>query len=139
MDIFPKEKRSWIMSRIRSRNTSPENAFRRILGLLGIRHKYQPGIPGKPDFLIGRTLFFIDGDFWHGRIFLETGKLPRSNRRFWKDKILSNMRRDGRNRNRLRKLGYSAVRFWESDIFKNPQKTADRIVRLLTAKPPSSS
>jgi G:T-mismatch repair DNA endonuclease (very short patch repair protein) len=53
----------------------------------------------------------------------------RSNKAYWVDKINGNIKRDRRNRSRLRTLGWKVVRFWESDIRKDPYKIGLGIIR----------
>ena len=126
-DVFTPEKRSWVMSRIRSRGTRIEIRMMDALVENGIRFEYQPDMYGSPDFLVGRrTAVFCDGDFWHGYRYAEKRKLRT---RFWRDKIESNMRRDRRVSRRLRRDGYSVVRLWEHDIMKNPEACLRRILR----------
>jgi len=69
-DKFSKEKRSWIMSRIKSSNTKVKTAFLKHLSSSlyprGYRYrKYYSRLPGKPDvvFIKQKLAIFIDGDF----------------------------------------------------------------------------
>ena len=128
-DIFTPRKRSWIMSRIRGKNTGIENRVRILLESNGIKFKQHPRIHGTPDFLVGRrTAVFCDGDFWHGYDY-GRGRKPKT--RFWRDKIEENMRRDRRVSRRLRRDGYAVVRLWEHDIEKRPLVCLNRIVRFM--------
>lgn len=132
VDTFSPEKRSEVMSRIRSSgNASTELQFIKILRknkISGWRRKYN--LPGKPDFVFpaARVAVFIDGDFWHGNP--RNFRLPKSNVEYWSDKILSNRRRDQRISRRLRSYGWSVLRFWESDL-RNDQATVRRLERAL--------
>ena len=88
-----------------------------------------PKIFGNPDFLVGdRTAIFCDGDFWHGHDF-ENKKKP--SKKFWKDKIQRNMKRDKTVSRKLRREGYSVLRFWEHDIEKRPYVCLNRIIRFM--------
>lgn len=128
-DIFTKEKRSWVMSRIRGKNTKIEIAMRKILRSNRIGFVQHPKMHGNPDFLVGkRTLVFCDGDFWHGFCY---GKRKRPMKKYWRDKIETNMRRDRKTTRKLRRDGYSVIRLWEHDIEKRPQMCLDRIVRFM--------
>lgn len=73
-------------------------------------------LPGRPDFVFAesRLAVFIDGDFWHGNP--RRFRIPKSNRSYWHEKILSNRRRDRRVGRRLRALGWKVARFWESSL-----------------------
>ena len=94
MDIVSKEKRSEIMSGIRSKWTKPEVFAHNVLKGNRVRHEMHPRIAGNPDILIRdtNTVIFIDGCFWHGcpRHYRE----PKTNRGYWLPKIEGNIRRD---------------------------------------------
>ena len=50
MDVFTPEKRSWVMGRVRDRNTRPERVVRTALHHLGFRFRlHRKDLPGKPD------------------------------------------------------------------------------------------
>lgn len=128
-DIFTKEKRSWVMSRIRGKNTRIEIVTGKLLSSNKIRFTRHPKIYGNPDFLVGKkTAVFCDGDFWHGFQYDEKKK-PK--KKFWKNKIEENMRRDKRISRKLRRDGYSVIRLWEHDIEKRPLVCLNRITRFM--------
>ncbi|NIP61701.1 MAG: DUF559 domain-containing protein [Nitrosopumilaceae archaeon] len=131
-DVFSKEKRSWIMSRIRSTNTSVDLAMRDILSNLECDYEMYPKIFGNPDFAIRskNVVIFCDGDFWHGYNF----KPEKPMKKYWRDKISRNIKRDARVSRALRHSGWSVLRFWEHDIKKNPEKCRKRIERKITMK-----
>jgi len=117
-DIFTPEKRSWVMSRIRSRNTGIERRMRRILRGNGLHYRSYPSMYGSPDFVVEKHLLvFCDGDFWHGYNYGAKKKPPK---KFWRDKIEGNMRRDMTVTRKLRADGWYVVRLWEHDIVKKP-------------------
>lgn len=127
-DIFTPEKRSWIMSRIRSTNTKIDLEMKKILNKNKIKHSMYPKMFGNPDFIIEkkRIAVFCDGDFWHGYKYNEKKK---PSKKFWRDKIETNMRRDQRITRKLRREGWSVLRFWEHDIEKRPEACVSRIKR----------
>jgi DNA mismatch endonuclease (patch repair protein) len=128
-DIFTKEKRSWVMSRIRGKNTRIEIMTGRLLSSKKIKFKRHPKIYGNPDFLVGKkTAVFCDGDFWHGFQYDEKKKPKKE---FWKNKIEENMKRDRRISRKLRRDGYSVIRLWEHDIEKRPNVCLSRIIRFM--------
>ena len=128
-DVFTKEKRSWIMSRIRSKDTKIELAVADILSSNKIPFARHPKITGSPDFLVGGTMaVFCDGDFWHGFRY-DRKRKPR--KKFWRDKIERNMRRDRYVSGRLRREGYSVIRLWEHDIVKRPDACLAKITRFM--------
>jgi DNA mismatch endonuclease (patch repair protein) len=138
-DIFTKEKRSEIMSRIRS-TSGVEIRFRKLVSQhvypLGHRYRlnYKKAV-GKPDlaFVSRRVAVFLDGDFWHGKHYMKKvlpnpAKLPQ---KFWRDKISGNMARDRKQNRALRKLGWKVVRIWESDFKKKPDKSLQKVLDTL--------
>lgn len=128
-DCFTKEKRSEVMSKIRSKNTKAEVLVFRELRRRGIYfQKHYNKAPGKPDIALPRKkkAVFIDGDFWHGYQFSKNKhRLPR---KYWLKKIENNIKRDRQNRAKLRKEGWQVMRVWEHEVFKNFNKTIDKII-----------
>ena len=117
------------MSRIRGRNTGIENKIRNLLLSSRIKFRQHPRLYGNPDFLVGkRTLIFCDGDFWHG---YQYDRKKKPSKKFWRDKIEDNMRRDRKVSRRLRKEGFSIVRLWEHDIENRPLVCLNRIIRFM--------
>lgn len=131
-DKFSKEKRSLIMSRIRSKNTKVEIKIFRELRKRGIYfQKHYKGAIGNPDIALPRKkkAIFIDGDFWHGYTFVELKKrLPKE---YWLKKIENNINRDNKNNIQLRKNGWEVLRVWEHAINKNIDKVIGEIIRFL--------
>lgn len=132
MDKISRATRSRIMSRIKSVNTSPEMAFRKIMfsnGLRGFRLHYP--IKGKPDIVFPRKklAIFIDGDFWHGYNWKVLGKSPP--RKYWQAKIKKNMKRDKEITLLFKKEKWKVIRFWEHDIKKKPEKCVLKVKKAL--------
>ena len=127
-DIFSPEKRSWIMSRIRSKNTKIDIRMKKIISSIGCKYEMYPKMFGSPDFLIRQKgiVIFCDGDFWHGYKY-GSGKKPA--KKFWRHKIESNMKRDRRVSRFLRSEGWSVLRFWEHDIEKRPEVCKRKLLR----------
>ena len=116
-DIFSKEKRSWVMSRIKGKNTKIEKLFEKALRKEKIKFKKHFKMLGNPDFVTPekKVAIFIDGDFWHGYDFEKRkNKLPN----YWKKKIKRNIDRDKRTNKELRKSGWKVVRIWEHAVLK---------------------
>lgn len=63
-DIFDKKKRSEIMSRITSKETTPEVMVREQLFAKGFRYRKNLNeLPGKPDIALHKTVILINGCF----------------------------------------------------------------------------
>lgn len=117
MDIWDKKKRSAVMAKIRSRDTKPEWIVRRYLFSRGYRYrKNVKGLPGTPDIVLRKygVVIFIHGCFWHGHEV--DGTMPKTNREFWKKKIERNKQRDAKNKEALRKMGWSVITVWECQL-----------------------
>jgi DNA mismatch endonuclease (patch repair protein) len=128
-DIFTKEKRSEVMSRIRGKNTKPELVVFRYLRREKIYfQKHYKKAPGSPDVALPRKRIavLIDGDFWHGRHYAKKKeKLPEV---YWQGKIAANIARDKRNMAKLRRSGWRVMRVWESDLMgKRQEKTLEKV------------
>lgn len=135
-DVFSKAKRSEVMSLIRSTNTRPEIAFRKLISSLlyplGYRYRlHYWKLPGKPDvvFVRKKVAIFVDGSFWHGHR-LRKGQTNLS-REYWLPKIKRNMLRDKSVNRKLRKMGWKVVRVWEHDVRKRPEKILGAVMRSL--------
>lgn len=114
-DFLSKEARSALMSKIRSKDTKPELRMAELLEAEGLRFQRYADLPGKPDFVLGKVVVFVDGTFWHGRNFARwSSKL----KPFWYNKITNNMRRDRRVDRKLRRMGFKIVHLWEDDVWK---------------------
>ena len=123
-DVFSKEKRSEVMSRIRSRNTKPELLVRKYLFAQGFRFRlHSPKLPSKPDIVLPRykTLVFIQGCFWHGHN-CKIARTPKSNIEFWTNKINRNKERDYGNFDILKKMGWRVIIIWECSLKKRLQE-----------------
>jgi DNA mismatch endonuclease, patch repair protein len=131
MDLYCAATRSYVMSRIRGRDTRPELLLRKALRTRGLAgYRVHAPFPGRPDvaFTKIRLAVFVDGCFWHGcsrcRI-----PAPRTNRSYWGPKFASNRARDRRNTRALRASGWSVLRFWEHQVFRDPDQCALRVAR----------
>lgn len=127
-DVFTKEKRSEIMSKIRSKNTKTEVLVFRELKRRGIYfQKHYNRALGKPDIALPRKkiAIFIDGDFWHGYRFSKMkDRLPK---KYWQQKIENNIKRDRKNRAKLKRDGWKVLRVWEHEVIKNFDQTMQKI------------
>lgn len=120
MDSFSKEKRSEIMSRVRSKNTRPEILVRKLVFSLGFRYRlHRKDLPGKPDLVFpGRKkIIFVHGCFWHGHR-CKKGAPPKSRLEYWLPKIAENKRRDRTVLRKLKREGWSVLIIWQCQLKK---------------------
>ena len=118
-DVHAPEQRSYNMSRIRNKNTKPEELVRKYLFSQGFRYrKNDTRLPGKPDIVLPkyRTVIFVNGCFWHGHKGCKYFVWPQNNADFWKKKIESNVERDIKNSQLLQDLGWSVLTVWECEL-----------------------
>lgn len=123
-DIFDKEKRSEIMSKISRKNTSPELIIRKALFAEGYRYRlHRKDLPGNPDIVFPskKKVIFINGCFWH-RHNCKRAALPTTNIDFWEKKLSGNKERDNRNLEKLKKMGWESLVIWQCQIKKNKIK-----------------
>lgn len=128
------------MSRIRGRNNRAEVILRKELWARGYRYRlYDKSLPGSPDivFASARVAVMVDGDYWHGRAFLEGGMrgirhvFRGPSRAYWAAKIKRNVRRDMANTVALRACGWAVVRLWERDVLRDVVRAANLVERSL--------
>lgn len=121
MDDMTPEQRRENMQHIKSSDTTIELKLRKALWHEGIRYrKNLKRLPGKPDIAITKykVAVFCDSSFWHGRDF-ERKKPIETNADYWKSKIQRNIEHDKEVNHRLIMMGWTVIRFWDTDINKN--------------------
>ena len=93
-DVLTKQQRSYCMSQVRGKNTKLEVIVRKLIWHRGFRYRVGYGLEGKPDMVFPSygIVVFIDGCFWHSCP--KHYKCPATNKKFWKDKISKNKKRD---------------------------------------------
>lgn len=118
-DVHSPETRSYNMSRIRGKNTKPEELVRKYLFAQGFRYrKNDARLPGKPDIVLPRykTVIFVNGCFWHAHEGCRYFVWPKNNAEFWKKKIGGNIERDAKNKRLLTELGWEIIVVWECEL-----------------------
>jgi DNA mismatch endonuclease (patch repair protein) len=116
-DTITPERRSEIMSHIKSKNTSIELMVRRYLFALGYRYRVNyKALPGKPDivFTKKKIAIFIHGCYWHGH---DCGSRyahsSKSNKAYWGPKIQRTQQRDQDHIATLEANGWKVIVLWE--------------------------
>jgi len=125
-DIYDRNKRSLIMSKVKRKNTKLEVMLRKALFQAGLRgYRIDSKLPGHPDIVYTRfkVAIFVDGCFWHGCP--KCGSIPKSNTEFWINKINANKDRDIRVNKMLGENGWTVLRFWQHEI----SKELDRVLQ----------
>lgn len=118
-DVHTPEQRSYNMSRIRSKNTKPEELVRKFLFSQGFRYrKNDARLPGKPDIVLPKykTVIFVNGCFWHGHEGCRYFVWPKNNAEFWEAKIAGSIQRDKHNHQLLANQGWRVIEIWECQL-----------------------
>lgn len=119
VDHLTPEKRSWNMRQIKSRDTSPEKAVRKLLYELGYRYRlYRRDLPGCPDIILSKhkTAVFVHGCFWHRHKGCKRASVPASKTDFWLEKFRLSTERDKANLRKLKDLGWTVRIVWECQV-----------------------
>lgn len=128
VDRLTPEKRSWLMSRVPGKNTTPELRVRRVAHAMGLRFRlHRRDLPGTPDlvFVRRRIALFVHGCFWHRHPACPKASAPSS--AFWAAKFASNTTRDAHVSAELAKLDWKVVIIWECET--KDSKKLTEIVR----------
>ncbi|MCR5762668.1 MAG: very short patch repair endonuclease [Treponema sp.] len=139
MDSFSPERRHYIMSQIRSKDTKPEKQIRSALFKAGFRFRIcDKRYPGKPDLIFPRyyAVIFINGCFWHAHEKCRLFDFPKSNKPYWQKKFARNKERDAQNLKYYQDQCWRVCFVWECAIRgKNSRQkienVKDRIIQWL--------
>ncbi len=121
-DVLTPKQRSYNMSRIRGKDTKPEEMVRKYLFSQGFRYrKNDARLPGKPDIVLPKykTVIFVNGCFWHKHEGCKYFVWPKNNAEFWKDKIEKNVARDLKNYILLQQAGWKIIIVWDCQLRSN--------------------
>ena len=124
-DIVSPEKRSEMMSGIRSKDTKPERTVRSWLHRNGYRFRInRKDLPGTPDIVLPkyRTVIFVHGCFWHRHDDCKYATVPETNTSYWLPKLERNVVRDKEAALSLEKLGWKVQVIWECEVKKEQFK-----------------
>ncbi|HAD08299.1 MAG TPA: very short patch repair endonuclease [Porticoccaceae bacterium] len=118
-DTLTPRERSKRMSLIRGSDSAPEMKLRRLVHGMGYRYRlHVKELPGKPDMVFPsrHAVIFMHGCFWHRHKACKLARLPKSRLDFWQPKLEENRKRDLRNQERLKKMGWRMLVVWECQI-----------------------
>jgi DNA (cytosine-5)-methyltransferase 1 len=125
------------MKRVRQYDTAPELAVRRILTAMGVSYRTcARDLPGNPDVVNRKAgwALFVHGCFWHGHAGCRLFTVPKTNKRFWSEKVASNRKRDARKARALRARGFRVITVWQCET-QRPEHLARRLRRILDNEP----
>jgi DNA mismatch endonuclease (patch repair protein) len=130
-DIVSPEKRSEMMSKVRSKDSVAEKKVRSALHAAGYRFRlHRKDLPGTPDIVLPKykLVVFVHGCFWHRHEGCSKASTPKSNQEFWSKKFSDNIDRDLRTKSALEALMWRVVVIWECEL--NKTKFTETISRL---------
>ena len=137
MDGLTPERRSWNMSRIRSKDTKIEVEVRKYLFSKGFRfRKNDKRFPGKPDVVLPKykTVIFVNGCFWHMHEGCKQARLPKTNVEFWKEKMERNAANDKLHQEQLCSMGWHVIVLWECELKRDFEKVLDGVIQTLQSR-----
>ena len=111
--------RSATMRAVKSRDTTPELAVRKLLREIAPGYRlHRADLPGKPDIVYGRRklAIFVHGCFWHGHDCARGARAPRTNAAYWSAKIARNRARDENNLRALAAEAWRTIVIFECEL-----------------------
>ena len=131
--------RSAVMRAVKSQDTGPELAVRRLLREFAPGYRlHRADLPGKPDIVYGRLrlAIFVHGCFWHGHDCARGARAPKANAEYWRGKIERNRARDVAALEALAALGWRTLMVYECEL-KEPAALRARLgAALKEPRPP---
>ena len=130
------EQRSRNMSAIKSKNTKPEIAVRKLLHSMGYRFRlHRKDLPGSPDIVLPKykTVIFVHGCFWHRHENCKYASTPKTREEFWQNKFKVNLKRDREIQEKIKNIGWKSVVIWECEV-KNNKLNLEEFIGLLLKK-----
>lgn len=131
-DKITPQRRSYNMSRIRSKDTKPEIVVRQWLHSQGMRFRvHRDDLPGKPDIVLPRyqAVVLVHGCFWHAHEEQPCFKMPSSRTEWWQRKLGYNKARDWQHQRALELLGWRVLVIWECEL--RPARRLATLQRLI--------
>lgn len=133
MDNLTKAQRSHCMSRIRSKDSTPELVVRRLVHNMGYRFRlHRRDLAGCPDIVLvrHRKIIFVHGCFWHKHNCRYGRVVPKTNKKYWEEKRNGNVERFRKDVRKLKRLGWEVLVVWECQT-KEVQRLRLRLSRFL--------
>ena len=106
-----------VMRANRGADTGPEMRLRSLVHKAGLRYaidvRPEPDINRRADLVFrgAKVAVFVNGCFWHGCP--KHYSAPKSNKRYWSEKVRRNRERDVETMVLLKRRGWRVLVFWE--------------------------
>ena len=123
-------------TKVPKKDSKPEKFMQRLLTSIGIEFDHHKAILGQPDVFIKPNLcVFVDGDYWHGNptkysanSVLHPANISKKRKQVTaKDKWIQ----DEKITNTLKERGYNVLRFWVSELYNDPEKCLQKIIKAI--------
>jgi DNA mismatch endonuclease, patch repair protein len=111
--------RSAVMRAVKSRDTGPERAVRKILQTIAPGYRlHRADLPGRPDIAYGRRklAIFVHGCFWHGHDCARGARMPKANADYWQAKIARNRARDEKTMAAYEAMNWRSLAVYECEL-----------------------
>ena len=122
------------------KDSKDEKYMQKLLKNIGIKYVKHEPILGQPDIFIKPNIcIFVDGDHFHAN-----PKQYTANHIIWKEKVSKSTgkytppktakmirEKDRRVTKELRKQGYAVIRFWSSNMYAEPEKCLQKIIKII--------
>lgn len=129
--------RSLQMSKVRSKDTAPEMAVRKLVFSLGYRYRlHVKTIRGRPDLVFPsqRKVIFVHGCFWHRHRDCKKATTPASNTDYWIPKFTRTVQRDKETLAILAAQGWKSLIVWECEL-KHINNVVKKLKAFLKSRP----
>lgn len=136
-DMESHELRRRTMQAVKSNDTAPEMAVRRLAHRMGYRFRlHRKSLPGKPDLVFPRLrkVLFVHGCFWHGHDCPRGRRVPKTNTDYWVRKVAKNRVHDIAVTEQLQTIGWRSLVVWECEL-KDFPALANRLSLFLASAP----
>lgn len=130
MDILSPEKRSLLMSKIKSTSSIELVAKKMAERLAGCSLRHQPnGIFGRPDFAnkTKKIVVFVNGCFWHQPCPEKCCKVPKNRHKIWRAKFKRNKNREKEVYAILSSQDWKIIIIWEHEINRDVLKRKPKV------------
>jgi len=124
-----------VMRANRGVDTGPEIRLRSLVHKAGLRYaidvRPEADINRRADlvFRAAKVAVFVNGCFWHGCP--KHYSSPKSNKRYWSEKVRRNRERDVETRFLLKRRGWRVLVFWEHQP---AQSCSERVVSVVSER-----
>ena len=135
MDNLKPEHRRKNMQNIRYKDTKMEMHVRSALHIKGLRfRKNVTKLIGKPDIVFHKKkiVVFLDSCFWHKCPY--HFNIPQTNSEYWIPKLERNKKRAKEVNQKLKKEGWTVLRFWEHQVKNDFENVIEKIYSVVKNK-----